>query len=614
MKSYVSNIGQRLFSDLRVLCDFPFEQRCGAILRTVFPNMSTPPARSKWDFAGIDHCLYEDGTNNLQWAFQCKGFSVAEFKASQLTQCLHSIHSFSDSDFRTKHYGLIVNQTVTGEMRRRIEVELELLVQAGKAQTVRLLGLEAFLEMVFLEAQKQLMNLLSSSVAEFQDQHRRRMEESVYVEAVPFRVGGDNNPHVNPLRFVEDRVLKLIVEPNNKRCWTFLSGEFGFGKTSLALHLATVLQTHGVDCLYLPVARFHRTAFEMEALFLWEALQVILHEELDRTDNRNQILHASLKEIFKREKRIVLIFDGIDEHPICWRENGLRNVFGIFKTFNITCLFAVRDEFLAERKGHFQAAIKGGPGSFMLQLVEWDQSLINQFAEFYKRNITAADATTRIGHFQDTVQTGRYVDYYGDIPRRPLFLKMLLDDVAKEDLRNLNLAELYEIYITNKFESDRATSTSNPVVLRPLSMDEDYEVVCARLFDLMTMAAGFMYSVEDGEIRLQPTLSEIKLRECASRISGGALDLPSILLNSVLVPVGARNRYYQNGYMDITFAHTSFQEYFLARYIFISMSENSNNQSVLLGVMPKPVKRFLEGMVSKLPPDQQANIWAKFSF
>jgi hypothetical protein len=284
-------------------------------------------------------------------------------------------------------------------------------------------------------------------------------------------------PHRKPLQHITASLLDVITARNNERSWIVLVGEFGFGKTSLALRLAQSLEQEEVICLYLPVAQFRANALDMEAPFLWQALEIVLQEELDRKEDRNVILHAALKEVFKREKRIVLIFDGIDEHPTCWRENGLMSVFGIFKTFNASCVFAVREEFLAERAGHFHTAIKGGPGCAMVRLIEWPEALVVDFAKRYQERLVCADARARIQHFADIVQTGQYLDYYGDIPKRPLFLKMLLEDVAKSDLRNCNIAELYGMYISKKFDSDRGTSTSHPVVRRPLSLDEDYEFV-----------------------------------------------------------------------------------------------------------------------------------------
>ncbi len=557
--------------------------------------------------------MFADSDDEMLLGFQCKGFEVPEFGTSQLEQCLQSIETFANATFGTRQYFLVVNRIVRGEPRTKIETALGELLQTGRAQEARLLDLEAFLEMIFLEAQTQLADLLRSSVSGFQEQHRLRMDETVYVEAVPFEIGDETGSHENPLRLIADRILKPIMEANNKRSWIFLSGEFGFGKTSLALHLSELLQRTGIITIYLPAAQFHPQALEMEHLFMWEALRVVLQDEVDRKSERHQILQAALKEIFKREKRIVLIFDGIDEHPICWRENGLLSVFGIFKMFNTTCLFTVREEFLAERSGHFQTAIKGCPGALMLRLKEWSEPLILKYTEIWRKTIGQGNIQEHLAHFEDAIRTGRYVDFYGDIPKRPLFLKMLLDDVAKGDLQTRNLAELYTLYIGKKFAGDRASSTSNPVVFRPLNLNEDYEYVCARLFDVMTLAAGRMYSIEKGEVRIQPKLSETQLRECARIISGEALDIPSILLNSVMVPVGRRNRNTRGGHIDVAFAHTSFQEFFLAHHILAVLLEKSPDDAIVRATLPRPVIRFLRGLSALLTIEEQKQVHLRFT-
>src|SRR5438445_11926432 len=101
MKSYTSTAGARLRAELRVLVDFPFAQRCGAVLQNVFPTLVEVPARSALDKAGIDHCLHGDHTDDILMAVQCKGFSDQEFGSSQLQQCLHSIAAFARSPFKT---------------------------------------------------------------------------------------------------------------------------------------------------------------------------------------------------------------------------------------------------------------------------------------------------------------------------------------------------------------------------------------------------------------------------------------------------------------------------------------------------------------------------------
>jgi hypothetical protein len=316
----------------------PFQQRCGEILRTVFADLITTEPRGELDKAGIDHCTLAKHSDDVVLAFQCKGFEV-QFGSAQFAQCLNSIRKFVQSPFRAERYFLVVNSIVKGEPRNKLEAALQEISIIGKANSARLLDTQAFLEMVFVEAQTQLTVALRSSLADFLDQHRQRMEEGVYFTDVPCMIAEQSLVSKDPLGYVEKKVRGLVSEPNNKRLWIFVSGEFGFGKTSLALHLAERLERHSIVCLYLPAARFHAQAFEGDHKFFWEALRILLQEEeVDQRSERHLILHAALKEIFKREKRIVLIFDGIDEHPICWRDDGLQSVFGIFKQFNATCL------------------------------------------------------------------------------------------------------------------------------------------------------------------------------------------------------------------------------------------------------------------------------------
>src|ERR1043165_3887243 len=104
MKSYSSNAGFRLIQELRVLRDYHFEQRCGDIMRAVFPKLTSQPARSTFDCAGIDHCVLAEDRDELLLTVQCKGFDVHEFGSTQLAQCLKSIQTFARSSFTSKKH------------------------------------------------------------------------------------------------------------------------------------------------------------------------------------------------------------------------------------------------------------------------------------------------------------------------------------------------------------------------------------------------------------------------------------------------------------------------------------------------------------------------------
>src|SRR5580658_5064652 len=166
MKFYFYEIGRRLKRELRLLSNIPFQQKCGQILQTVFPDLVTTPARSKWEHAGIDHCVLANEEDALTIAIQCKGFEVLDFGHPQLRQCLHSIRSFSESSLSSKRYFLVVNRMVRDETRNTINAALRALVEKGKAEDAQLLDLEAFLEMVFQETQKIVAQLLRDSASD----------------------------------------------------------------------------------------------------------------------------------------------------------------------------------------------------------------------------------------------------------------------------------------------------------------------------------------------------------------------------------------------------------------------------------------------------------------
>jgi hypothetical protein len=605
MKPYSSGIGRKLYADLHMLSKHVFAERCGSILQTVFSDVRATPSDGMLDRSGIDYCLCVPSQDKIELAFQCKGFEVPEWTSSQTSQCIHSIESFAQGTLKTECYILIVNRVVKGEARVIIEDALARLVQSQRVTKVLLYDLEAFLEFVFIKIQDQVLILIQESVATLKEERQQRMQEGIYVEDVPFSLqsGGKKK---NPLRFVEEYVLKLIREPNNRRSWTFVVSEFGFGKTALALQLAGVFLDHGTHCLYLPAARFPDKTLEMEKEFMWTVLE-FLQEDVDRHRERDEMRQAALKEIFKREKSVVLILDGIDEHPACWREGGLANVLGIFKTFNATCVFTVREEFLAERNGHFKTAMRNAPGWFTLHLTEWDEPLVLEYTKQWRDSGLPNEVKPHLDDFDELVRNGHYVDLYGDIPKRPLFLKMLLTDVAAGDLRNRNLAELYLTYFKNKFHADRATSTDAPAVRRPLNINEDSELVCAILLEIMTLAAGQMYRIEVGGLFLEPRLLESQLRKCAD-LAGGSLDVASIAINSVLLPVGRRDANREKGNLVFTFAHQSFQEFFLARHLLTLLSKNSLNPTIPYESLPKAVIRFAKDLFPLFSEGEQTHI------
>lgn len=604
MTPYASGVGRELREELRGLSGHPFQTRCGAVLKLAYQSSLESMPMKEVDQSGIDFYTLEANEDKIIDAFQCKGFEVAEFDKSQCSQCLDSIESFKQSTYKVNSYYLVVNRIVKGEYRQTLESALQELVTSQKAKQAELLGLEAFIKLVFSRISTEVEIIMQNSLAMFLNEHRERMDEEFYETNVPFSVEGQIAIRNNPLSFIQEQNVSIALAENNKRTWTFVVGEFGYGKTSLLLQVANSIQQHKIVCLYLPIAQFHETAFSSEHEFLWDILAILRREDVARTLERDQFQIAALKNLLKSEKRICLFLDGLDEHPTFYREGGLARMFDCVKTFNSTCLFSARKEFLDDRAGIFQRALRGNfrHDSFTLHFQPWGDPLVLRFARKWRNNIADTTAKQRVVHFERAVESGEYIQYYGDIPKRPLFLRMLLSDIVERDLREINLAELYLRYLKQKFLIDRETSTGNPQVRRPLAMEEDYEYVCESLFKIMTLVAGRMFRnfTAFGYVALEATIEESAVRDIAAKVSGNNLDLPSVLLNSVLVPFGKRGEFHP-GAISVAFAHKSFQEFFLARYIFDLVKADANELGAFAGGrLPKEVERFLTDLLNTL--------------
>ena len=171
-------------------------------------------------------------------------------------------------------------------------------------------------------------------------------------------------------------------------------------------------------------------------------------------------------------------------------------------------------------------------------------------------------------NFRDLIASGKYGEIYGDIPKRPLFLGMLVEDAwsGKEPARHLH--RLYGTYFRNKFELDRisvgaagAQNRPSEIVAR-VGRDQAVEL----LINLMQEAADRMLEiVVSGDTTTavhRDTISETDLREISNELGLPYVQVEDIVMHSLLQPSG-RDR--QTGHRSFRFAHRSFQDWFLAR-------------------------------------------------
>jgi len=181
------------------------------------------------------------------------------------------------------------------------------------------------------------------------------------------------------------------------------------------------------------------------------------------------------------------------------------------------------------------------------------------------------------------------LNHFGDIPKRPLFLEMIIQDATDGKLKETFLSELYERYFFHKFVWDTESKFDEIPAGRPLTYSDDLYKGFQEMCYIMESKAGKMIGLQEGgDYYLKSNISENELEPLLleSKIS----NLNTLLLNSILTTTDARTI---EG-IRVEFAHRSFQEYFTARYFYnLLLADYENCKKFLMSVISGAVPSFL---------------------
>jgi hypothetical protein len=237
-------VWETLKGDLAVSTDRDFERLVLPLLRLFWPEMVRPPARKGFDTAGIDLVAGDDG-GNFSCVVQCKGFfSQAELEDSHYRQIRDSIDAFYRSEFTCQKFVLLHNRSGKNRaVSEKIEKDLARLVAAGKAQETQLWDRQTFVSAV----DKRLDCLIGQRLRE---EAQLRLDQiahhfafgNVYVPIVPvvescLILRRFQTPEIEVLGRREVPIADLVLSSAKTR-WTLLTGLFGSGKSTTALHAA----------------------------------------------------------------------------------------------------------------------------------------------------------------------------------------------------------------------------------------------------------------------------------------------------------------------------------------------------------------------------------------
>jgi len=553
----------------------------------------------KFSSIGITFWAKALAENEMYDAYCIKNFNNQILSEADLKSCIKSIESLKKCTWNIFSYHLVCNAQIKPEQLATLNKKLKDLRENGTIEYIaEVYDTKSFIQHYISQVNPLLRDQIISANQKYNSDYEKRMEQYFYLEQVPFAIDENSELLINPLNHLSNKqepksanweLLELLKGESieeKKSEWFFIISEFGFGKTSLFLNYHKLLQSININVLFVPIAQLSEKSFQNPDFFCRSILNLLynkiyIKEEKQLDDSQQntldffntsdifvELMVNSFKEMLKLRSDLVLLLDGLDENHIAYKKDGLKKIFDCIEYFKLKCFFSVREEFWNDKQGNFSKALKKEL-SEKIFLKEWDNKTINAYVEKYIeiRN----PQKTEIDHlksFTNIVSKGGYKKYYGDIPKRPLFLSMLTQDIIKGDFQKQNLSKLYENYLERKFEHDlvRAFEETDQLQSIELFEKEDYIKVLNKIFSVLTQVSGFMIiNNESYEAVLLADITEDKITRLVDLLKEKIFSITEILQNSVLIPIKKRQLFND---FHLKFAHKSFQEYFTARYLF----------------------------------------------
>ena len=546
-----------------------FERKIIPLLRLWWPQIQQSPRLRIWDQRGID--LFEwvdDGP--FSCCVQCKGFQVHAIGHEQLDQVSASIDKFANSGVQCQTYLLVHNRDGRNSaFRTAIEQQLKLLLSKGVARRAKIWDRETLLD----EAERRLEQLISEDLTQRSKELLNRQREQLglvqhYVSPVPIIeqkiLLSQNKPGriAETCKLVENPV-RLLLRDQRAR-WTLLTGIFGIGKTTAALMAATsgVSTVILAQCSKLPEKSDQLNSTNQLCEQILQATGIFDKFEATEKEMLCELGGDTLARVLKRPKSpFIFILDGLDENRVFNNLRGLQRLNNQVADLNCRIVFTTRLEHFNSLFGNFNMAFselghrKSSRHVRVLQLSLWgeEQSLELVVAA---SNLGPDRRRRNLQKLADHLKNGSYQKIYGDLPKQPLFLQFIIEDVSESGIHLRNRTDLLRSWFERKIRRDRRVESREG-----LGEELDFDEIVERTHMMMEEVASHMVQ-KNHRVELVESIDVSEVETIGHRHFKTAGIVP-ILLNSVLVAFQIR----KGSKLLISFALRVFQEYFLAAHL-----------------------------------------------
>lgn len=598
-----------------------FQKRCYEWLNFLYPDLIDAKDLGKVDNEGVDLYILNSDKRNYSKAFQCKGFEKS-FGESQLKQCVKSIDTFLNSGVKSEEYYLIINTQIDSNYSAKIIAALDDLKQAGVAKLVKLINARSFIDLFNEELQRLIIQKARESNSKFYTDYDNLMGQGFYFEDVPFVLNDIDKEQ--PLKHLSEKIydrssipINLISKERGK--YFFLISEFGFGKTTTLLELYKKYVSQGLTPIFIPAAILDSNAFGATSTIAKEIFKILFDgEEVVDSEKVVRFSGESMTTLLENNPNIILLFDGLDEHLQFFKLEGLKRLFNSTANFKAPCVFSFRQSYWEEHHDDFRLALSKNKADIeYIFLKEWNNNHISKFITLFESTQSealTADEIVRINEFVSIVNDDLYKKYYGDIPKRPLFLKMILRDIVSDKMKAQNISGLYEDYFKEKFERDIQGQFASFEPQREIDSTFSIRYLLQTMLTVHETAAMSCITNEVNfntrEIAsIENIIHEKEIRRVLE-FNKLANNLAHFINLSVLTPVSRRG----NMNMRLRFVHKSFMEFFIAKGLFQRLLNNAHSQQMFSFLPPECyydypnsildfVKGFAENMSKEIGRD-----------
>lgn len=356
-------------------------------------------------------------------------------------------------------------------------------------------------------------------------------------------------------------VADMLGAPGAHR-WSLLTGLYGSGKTSTALHAAAD-RSHEV--VYVHAGSIEPRRGENSTNIVMSRIIEELRLFGDQDDADRAILERLsgplLRSLLSSEQSTeTLIIDALDENRSLASPEAITAFASTLTELRCNVVLTTRQEHFRATFGNFDHLFEGlswrGGGNRNIRLLELQPWLETQVIELLSAAIAEQPDAHALVQLRDEVTAGGTGGWDMEFLQHPFFLRMIMDLTLDGETPSGRRAEILARWSRRKLARDLRSARVTPL---PVS-DRDGFIHDVEL--LMENVAGEMTELDGNAVRLLDALPSSRLIELAEATFGiRRPELGAVLSVSLLVPAAVRFRQV----VPVRFSHRAFHEFYLAR-------------------------------------------------